>query len=109
MRSSIATAAIIAAIIFCGTGPSQADEYVSGYYRSNGTYVQPYMRSSPDNSVYNNYSYEGNLNPYTGQVGSNSYGDYGLSGGSTLYGGSRSRNGSLFDNSLTDTKQVFGN
>jgi hypothetical protein len=109
MRRIIVMVAAITAAIAVGTQASRADEYVSGYYRSNGTYVQPYMRSSPDNSVYNNYSYEGNLNPYTGQVGSNSYGDYGLNGGSTLYGGSRSRNGSLFDNSLTDTRQLFGN
>ena len=28
--------------------PLCADEYVHGYYRSNGTYVQPYFRSDPD-------------------------------------------------------------
>lgn len=39
---------------------------VNGYYRSNGTYVQPHYRSSPDSSPYNNYSYPGNTNPYTG-------------------------------------------
>lgn len=109
MRRLIAVAAAIAATIAVGNNVSQAQEYVSGYYRSNGTYVQPYMRSSPDNSVYNNYSYKGNLNPYTGQVGSNSYGNYDLYGGSALYGGGRLRNGSLFDNSLTDTRQLFGN
>lgn len=109
MRIFFAIAATIAAITAAGPNVAHADEYVSGYYRSNGTYVQPYMRSSPDNSVYNNYSYKGNLNPYTGQVGSNSYGNYDLYDGSTLYGGSRSRNGSLFDNSLTDTRQLFGN
>jgi hypothetical protein len=41
--------------------------YVEGYYRKNGTYVQPHYRSSPDNSPYNNYSYPGNINPYTGK------------------------------------------
>src|ERR1700679_587078 len=50
-----------------------ADENVSGYYRSNGTYVQPYTRSSPDSTVTNNYSYQGNTNPYTGAVGTNRY------------------------------------
>jgi len=49
------------------------DVYVSGYTRSNGTYVQPYVRSAPDNTVYNNWSYRGNMNPYTGSVGTNSY------------------------------------
>lgn len=46
-----------------------ADEYVNGYTKSNGTYVEPYHRSSPDSSTYNNYSTQGNTNPYTGQAG----------------------------------------
>lgn len=41
---------------------------VKGYYRKNGTYVQPHYRSSPDRNPYNNYSYPGNTNPYTGKV-----------------------------------------
>jgi len=31
------------------------DIYVRGYYRSNGTYVRPHVRSSPDSSRANNY------------------------------------------------------
>lgn len=46
-----------------------ADEYVNGYYRQDGTYVQPYVRSSPDNSYNNNWSVRGNTNPYTDQQG----------------------------------------
>lgn len=42
---------------------------VGGYYRSSGTYVQPYYRTSPDSSRWNNYSTRGNYNPYTGQRG----------------------------------------
>ena len=30
---------------------------VNGYYRSNGTYVQPHYRTSPDGIKYNNLSY----------------------------------------------------
>ena len=41
----------------------KADVNVKGYYRSNGTYVQPYTRTSPNNSIYDNYSYPGNFNP----------------------------------------------
>jgi len=52
--------------------PAFAD-HVDGYTRSNGTYVQPYERSPADGTVTNNYSYQGNTNPYTGQVGTNSY------------------------------------
>ena len=46
-----------------------ADEYVNGYTRSNGTYVQPHYRSSPDSTNLNNYSTQGNTNPYTGTQG----------------------------------------
>lgn len=41
---------------------------VNGYYRKNGTYVAPHYRSSPDGNPYNNYSFPGNTNPYTGKV-----------------------------------------
>jgi|GEM_PF-891451 hypothetical protein len=47
---------------------STAQVHVSGYTKANGTYVQPYTRSSPDGNPYNNYSYPGNTNPYTGKV-----------------------------------------
>ena len=45
------------------------DTYVGGHYRSNGTYVQPYQRTAPDNSMLNNYSTRGNVNIYTGNRG----------------------------------------
>jgi len=46
-----------------------ADQYVRGYVRKDGTYVQPHYRSSPNSSTYDNYSTRGNVNPYTGQRG----------------------------------------
>ena len=46
-----------------------AQVYVGGYYRSNGTYVQPHYRSLPDGNPFNNYSTRGNINPYTGSYG----------------------------------------
>lgn len=48
-------------------------EYVHGYTRSNGTYVQGYERSAPNGTVTDNYSYNGNTNPYTGSVGTDHY------------------------------------
>ena len=42
---------------------------VKGYFRKNGTYVQSHYRSDPDGSFYNNWSTKGNINPYTGKVG----------------------------------------
>ena len=50
-----------------------ADQFVRGYTRSNGTVVQSYHRSSPNGTVTDNFSYKGNLNPYTGAIGTNHY------------------------------------
>jgi hypothetical protein len=46
---------------------SQADG-VRGHYRSNGMYVQPYQRTHPDVSPYNNYGFPGNYNPNSGRI-----------------------------------------
>lgn len=42
---------------------------VKGYIRSNGTYVQPYYKTSPNKSKIDNWSTRGNYNPYTGKKG----------------------------------------
>lgn len=47
---------------------AEAAVSVKGYYRKNGTYVQPHMRSNPDGNPYNNWSFPGNTNPYTGKT-----------------------------------------
>ena len=51
----------------------QSTVYVGGHYKSNGTYVQPYYRTSPNNTVYDNWSTYPNVNPYTGQTGTKNY------------------------------------
>lgn len=48
---------------------AQADVSVRGYYRKDGTYVAPHMRSSPNNTKNDNWSTRGNVNPYTGKAG----------------------------------------
>jgi hypothetical protein len=45
-------------------GPVQVD----GYTRQDGTYVQPYQRTAPDRSSFNNYEMPGNYNPNTYQI-----------------------------------------
>lgn len=79
---------LIAALAFIVlTVSAYADQYVRGYTRSNGTYVAPYMRSSPDSTTSNNWSTQGNVNPYTGAVGTRNPNPYGSSlGGSSSYG-----------------------
>lgn len=63
---------------------AHADNYVGGYTKSNGTYVAPHFRSSPDSSYNNNWTVKGNTNPYTGQAGTKQP-NY---GGSQSYGSS---------------------
>jgi hypothetical protein len=61
---------LIIAIALAATSLNvMADQYVNGYYRSNGTYVQPHHRSDANNTQSDNYSTIGNVNPYTGQAG----------------------------------------
>lgn len=43
--------------------------YVQGHYRQDGTYVNGYHRTNPDGNKFNNYSTQGNYNPYTGKTG----------------------------------------
>lgn len=53
-------------------GTHHATSQVKGYYRSNGTYVAPHHRSGRDGYHNNNWSVEGNVNPYTGKPGTKS-------------------------------------
>jgi len=64
-------ASLLALVLLIGTAaPLLAEDvHVKGYYRSDGTYVQPHMRSAPDSSYNNNWSTWPNINPHTGQQG----------------------------------------
>jgi hypothetical protein len=43
--------------------------YVHGYTRKNGTYVMPHYQTAPNATRLDNWSTKGNVNPYTGTVG----------------------------------------
>ena len=66
---------------------------VSGYTRSNGTYVDSYVRTMPNSTNWDNFSTKGNTNPNTGSTGyrakdySSDALNYGT--GHTIYTGSR--------------------
>lgn len=60
---------VVTAWAFISAGNALADQWVNGYIRSDGTYVQGHYRSSPNQYKYDNYSAEGNVNPYTGEKG----------------------------------------
>jgi len=49
---------------------SFAQTHVDGYIKRDGTYVAPHVRSNPNSTKIDNYSSQGNSNPYTGQSGS---------------------------------------
>ncbi len=53
-----------------GTGSSSSSHSVEGYTTNRGTYVAPYHATNPNATQRDNYSATGNVNPYTGAVGS---------------------------------------
>jgi hypothetical protein len=55
-----------------GWGSNSHSNSVSGHFNSNGSYTQPHQRSNPNNTDLDNYSTRGNVNPYTGAVGTRS-------------------------------------
>lgn len=66
MKRIIATSLLaLASLSAAAAGSHQVD----GYTRRDGTYVEPHRRSNPDSSRSNNWSSEGNYNPYTGREG----------------------------------------
>lgn len=53
---------ILTVMVVLGLVSANADVYVNGYYKKDGTYVQPHTRSNPDGNPYNNYSYRKSQN-----------------------------------------------
>jgi hypothetical protein len=66
-RSIFLTVALIVVISFLTVSLAEAGR-VRGYYRQNGTYVQPHYQTHPDGNPYNNYSFPGNYNPNKGTI-----------------------------------------
>jgi hypothetical protein len=50
-------------------GVAYAGDNVKGYVKKDGTYVAPHIKSSPNDTKFDNYSTKGNVNPYTGKAG----------------------------------------
>lgn len=76
IKNLAALSSLLLVVLFSVT--VYADTWVNGYMKSNGTYVSGHYRSSPDNTTDNNWSTRGNVNPYTGRIGTrnpSSYGD----------------------------------
>ena len=54
---------------YLGTGSNPNSHPVQGHTTSNGTYVAPSHATNPNGTQRDNYSATGNVNPYTGAVG----------------------------------------
>ncbi len=61
--------ALMFALLASASTATLADQYVNGHVRKDGTYVQPHYRSDANSNRFDNYSSQGNYNPYTGKEG----------------------------------------
>lgn len=77
----------VMSLLTISVSSSYAQTNVRGYYKKNGTYVQPHQRSTRNNTNWDNYSTSGNRNPYNGSNGSRAK-DY--TPGATNYGAGQS-------------------
>jgi hypothetical protein len=55
-----------------GTGSNSSSHYVSPYTTSRGTEVQGHYQTNPNSTQRDNYNARGNVNPYTGSIGTRS-------------------------------------
>ena len=62
---------IIAAIGVLGSSAAyaQGSHYVQGHTTRSGNYVSGHYATNPNSTKLDNYSTQGNMNPYTGQSG----------------------------------------
>ena len=78
MDSAGPTITFFVGLVFLTVTNAYAETYVRGYTKKNGTYVAPHYRSSPNSTKLDNWSTKGNVNPYTGSIGTkNPYSSYG--------------------------------
>jgi hypothetical protein len=60
---------VLALTLMLTASVASAQVHVSGYTKKDGTYVAPHQRSTPNDMTLDNYSTKGNINPYTGKLG----------------------------------------
>lgn len=65
----ILVGSVLALMAVATAAEAQGSHAVRGYTRKDGTYVAPHMQTNPDSTRANNWSTQGNTNPYTGEEG----------------------------------------
>lgn len=82
-----------ASLVFCCIGAKAQSYYQQGYIRKDGTYVGGHYKTRSNSTNHDNYSTQGNYNPYNGNSGYRardySPGAYNYGSGNTIYQGSR--------------------
>ena len=69
LAAALALATTAAQAQYLGTGSNPNSHPVQGHINSTGTYVAPHMQTNPNGTQRDNYGATGNVNPYTGAVG----------------------------------------
>jgi hypothetical protein len=69
LAAVLTAAATAAQAQYLGTGSNPSTHGVQGHTTSSGTYVQPHVATNPNSTQRDNFSATGNVNPYTGAVG----------------------------------------
>lgn len=61
---------LLAAITLAATTAHSKDSHsVKPHFKKDGTYVEGHRQTNPDSNKVNNWSSQGNANPYTGKEG----------------------------------------
>ena len=66
LRTGLMVAVVLSAVFPVFAAGSHS---VKGHMKKDGTYIAPHRQTNPDQLRRNNYSSEGNSNPYTGRQG----------------------------------------
>jgi hypothetical protein len=69
IAAALTLAATAAQAQYQGTGSNPNSHAVQGHVTSSGTYVAPHVATNPNSTQRDNYGATGNVNPYTGAVG----------------------------------------
>lgn len=70
MRKILATILVSLVLILVLFSSANAYTRVRGYYKpSTGRYIEPHFRTSPNRTLFDNWSTKGNTNPFTGKRG----------------------------------------
>lgn len=62
-------ALVLVGLLLSSEAIAQGTTYTPGYTRRDGSYVAPHYQTAPNNTLMDNWSTRGNVNPYTGERG----------------------------------------